>query len=338
MNKFWLTIVLLLAFIFVLLAVYKSPASEPGKETKPSVESLKEKARWSVRIDAVGAAAAYEEYKQEYANKHFGVQHTVAHIMGELLYETLGLDGLAVCDSTFSFGCYHSFFGQALAAHGTAIVKKLNEICLNKYGQYGTGCQHGIGHGLLEYFGHSQLVKALETCSQTTRITAIHGCTSGVFMEYNVPIIVTENSATTETRKIDFNKPYDPCPDLIHQFQQSCYYELPQWWDKVTTYNGDYLKIGQLCSALNDEKNREFCFLGVGNVAAPSSQYVVDETIKKCEKMPTFDEQVICRSGASWSFFAAVDHREKAAAVCEGLEADISHRCVEKSDLIGNRL
>jgi hypothetical protein len=314
------------------------PAPTAAGENAPKTTlDNEERAKWSSRIDEVGAVQAYEEYKREYANQHFGIQHTVAHIVGALLYEKLGLDGLTVCDSTFAFGCYHSFFGQALANQGTGIIRKLDELCVAKFGPLGTGCQHGIGHGLMEYYGHQRLTEALHGCAETTQVKPAFGCTSGVFMEYNVPIMITDQSAFVQVRQIDFDKPYEPCPGLESKYQQSCYYELAQWWDKDGNFDNDYTKIGLLCHNVKLKENREHCFLGTGNVSAPSSEFQVAGAIEKCLNMPEFDEQVLCRSGASWSFYSSVTYRSLAPQVCDGLPADIVRRCVLESDLIGER-
>jgi len=289
----------------------------------------------SALIDKVGPEKAYEQFKADFADKHFGVQHTAAHVMGELLYEKAGVKGLSVCDSTFAFGCYHSFFGRALAEQGLGIIPELDAACIAKFGPLGTGCQHGIGHGLMEYFSHSGLLSALDSCSATTQKKALFGCTSGVFMEYNVPIIVTDKDAFTQPRALDKTKPYEPCPKLPVKYHESCYYEMAQWWDKENNFKDDYKKIGQLCQAIGEQPSRESCFLGAGNIAAPSSDYKVKEAIAKCKQMPSLESQMTCQSGASWSFYASVTYRNLAADVCKDLPADSQRRCVIKSDLIG---
>ena len=153
-------------------------------------------------------------------------------------------------------------------------------------------------------------------------------------MEYNVPIIITPDFAATRVRELNANNPYEPCNTIIPgEFRESCYYEIGQWWDK--TYLGDYGKIGELCEKVSLTNERESCYLGTGNVGAPSSDYDVEATIEKCELMPTPEGKLLCRAGASWSFFAVPERRELAPLLCEGLKVDDSHRCVEQSDLIG---
>ena len=312
--------------------------SETTSAALESLDGIREEKKWLDRMDQVGTSKAYEEFKSEYADKHFGIQHTIAHIVGELIYEKEGVKGLAICDSTFAFGCYHSFFGQALAGRGLDVVSMLDQACLDKFGPLGTGCQHGIGHGLMEYYGSDNLLLALDGCKATTQIRPLFGCTSGVFMEYNVPIVFTPETAVTQPRTINFDDPYFPCPELPNKYQESCYYEMTQWWDKDTTYRGGYKKIGQLCDNVKGEKNREACFFGVGNITAPSSNYDVAEAIKKCDQMPDNESLLLCRSGSSWSFYATPKYRHLAYKMCEDFDRDFRKKCAQKSDLIGEGL
>jgi hypothetical protein len=330
-----------LAFLVLVLGLVlylRLPASDAGGAVPAAYDGnfnpKTEGARWEARIDAVGGQAAWEEMKAAFASTGFGIQHSAAHLFGNMLYEKIGLGGVAVCDSTFAFGCYHSFFGGALAAQGPAIIRQLDAACIEKYGPLGTGCQHGIGHGLMEFYGQDRLVTALEGCASTTQVNPLFGCTGGVFMEYNVPIILDGTNAHTESRRLDPAHPYAPCDSIPDRFRQSCHYEMGQWWDKV--YGGDYATIGKLCAKIENSVYRESCYLGVGNVAAPSSNYDVKETIRKCELMPDADGRRTCRSGASWSFFAEPKSRALAPAVCEGLSDAEKIRCAKESDLIGN--
>lgn len=294
-----------------------------------------ERIHWSKKMDEQGADKAYQAFKEEYANAGFGIQHTMAHVIGELIYQKKGLEGMVVCDSTFSFGCYHSFYSQALAVEGLSIVPKVDKFCLDKFGPLGTGCQHGIGHGLMDFFGPQKLTLALEACSLTTQLKKMFGCTSGVFMEYNVPIMLSSTNSMTVPRTLNEKNPYAPCPAVPEKYQESCYYEMPQWWDKENVFAKDYKKIGELCQAIVSLESREACFLGIGNVVAPSSFYVVKDAIKRCQEMPTEDSKITCQSGASWSFYAAINYRSLSEEVCANLDKDKQKRCVKKSDLIG---
>lgn len=304
-------------------------------ERLAGVEVGSERARWSKMMDEDGVDVAYEEFKKQYAGAMFGVQHTMAHVIGELIYQKKGMDGMVICDSTFTFGCYHSFYSQALADKGPSIVPLADKLCVAKFGPLGTGCQHGIGHGLMDFYGPEKLLLALEACSGTTQLKKLFGCTSGVFMEYNVPIVMSIEDPRTIPRSLNKDEPYAPCPSVPEKYRDSCYYEMPQWWDKQTVFDKDYKKIGELCQSISSPTNRESCFLGIGNVVAPSNNYVVADTVNKCEAMPTKESKIICKSGASWSFYSSVTYRNLALEVCDDLDEESQKKCVSKSDLIG---
>lgn len=299
-------------------------------------DPLDTRRHWLERMEEIGSAKAYEEFKKTYAHENFGTQHSLAHVMGELLYEEEGIAGLAVCDSDFAFGCYHSFFGRALSEQGLEVIPELDKVCVDKYGPLGTGCLHGIGHGLREYMGEDKLVEALEACALTTQLKDLFGCTSGVFMEHNVPIVITDDAAPyTTARKLNPENPYEPCNTIVPtRFRKSCYYEMPQWWNQVVNF--DYKKVGELCAGIEDKEESKSCYLGAGNVAAPSAQYNVAETIKRCNLMPDEEGVLLCRSGASWSFFAEPTARHLSPELCKGLGPEVESQCAKESDLIGN--
>ena len=243
--------------------------------------------RWGKRIDEVEAEAAYEEFKKEYSSYAFNVQHPGVHVFGELLYRKMGLDGVTVCDSTFAFGCYHAFFGQALAAEGGLdIVPTLNGICFSQYGEGSTGCQHGIGHGLLEYLGSGKLVVALEACEGTYQSDyALFGCGAGVFMEYNTSMSISQDGKYTYlVRNLNEENPHEPCNTIVpEKYRPSCYYQLALWWHQVL--NGDVERVGFLCNQINEDREKQACYRSTGNIVASSSGYNVNNSLEKCAQM-----------------------------------------------------
>jgi hypothetical protein len=301
-----------------------------GDQTLTANDLANQREHWSEKMDEIGTDAAYEEFKETAKNLHFGTQHTLAHIIGELLYAKSGLDGLSVCDDSFAFGCYHSYFSQALLANGIEIIKDLDAECIKEYGPLGSGCQHGIGHGLSEYFGPSKLVPALEACKDTTQAGELAGCVSGVFMEYNIPILITEATASSAPRTMENDDPYAPCPSMPKQFQPSCYYELPQWWGQGP-FPHDTLKQGQLCEHVPNPDQLEKCYLGLGKIIAPNSNFNVEIILSACRHMPTERGRIMCQAGASWSFDAQPEYQHLAKGLCVNLDESASGICREEA-------
>ncbi len=278
---------------------------------------------WENRLREEGSVKAYQEFKNQYAQSDFSTQHLAAHLFGQLLYQIEAIDGIAVCDDSFSFGCYHSFFGSAISDKGLKVLPELDRVCTaNKTGA--VACQHGIGHGLLEYMGTSKLTEALNACSTLAPLDPYFSCYSGVFMEYNVPIIINETSASVTVRQLNPANLFDPCDKIDDKFKQSCFYNLPQLWDKGL--NKDYSQIGRLCTLVENTRDRIACFNGIGSVAAPSSSYDVLETTAKCQEIPDKEGKQFCRIRASWAFFSTGKHKE-AFTFCEDLSADMKKDC-----------
>lgn len=288
---------------------------------------------WADHIDAFGPERAYQELKTIYAAETFGAQHRAAHLFGELLYEKTGVAGFATCDESFSFGCFHSFLTAAVAREGIGIVNKLDAACVEKFGTLGTGCQHGIGHGILEYLGHASenLVRALDACAQTTQIRKLLGCSSGVFMEYNFPTVIAQGEASAKTRTFQPDNPSTPCNTVVpKQFRESCYYELAAWWQRATD---DIGRLGQWCYAVAAAADREACFLGIGNSVTFSENYRLADTLARCAQMPDAEGILLCRAGAAWALFAEPQKRNLAAAPCEVPDAQDQKRCLIKANL-----
>ena len=304
----------------------KNITSEPGTVFSGDVDPIKESKRWSKRIDEVGAKQVYEEFKKKYAPYRFAVQHTGAHVMGELLYKKEGIEGLAVCDEAFAFGCYHVFFGRAISERGIGIISDLDKACRGIHGSAGTGCQHGIGHGILAYMGSDQLIAALNACLKTTQPHPLHGCTAGVFMEYNTATIFSPEKIRSVTRKLNPDNPHEPCNSVPERFKTSCYFEIGLWWKQVL--NGDYEKIGKLCREVIGKESRTSCYVGIGNVIASSSEYDVGETINTCQKMPDNEGEAQCRIGAATRLQGTDNYKLLAPELCKGLDKNFKDRCL----------
>ncbi|HET7713423.1 MAG TPA: hypothetical protein VFK94_03465 [Patescibacteria group bacterium] len=311
--------------------IYISNYRQSGTPTSlsPSASISEQKAYWSSQITSLGASQAYQLFKDQYKSVGPNTDHPKAHLFGEVLYKKTGPGGITVCDAEFAFGCYHSFFIAAISDRGQEIVLDLDQACLAKFGPLGTGCQHGIGHGLMEYLGGSKLAEALSQCFTFQKLTLL-GCTSGVFMEYNFPTITDSESVSTSMRELDQKHPYAPCQDVEAKFQKSCFFELPQWW--YQKYDQNSKVMGELCQKL-ESTPRDYCFRGLGNTLGARVSYDLEEGLAKCGLMPTNYGTTYCRAGLSWSFFAEPTKRTTSKLPCQSLTEADQNICLEKSDL-----
>lgn len=263
-------------------------------------------------LRALGPERAYAAFKTRYTGAGFSQKHNAAHLFGSLLYDERGLGGIGTCDADFNYGCYHGFMTEAIAQAGFAVIPQLTAAC-QKTG-VAVSCEHGIGHGIVEYLNHKDLPRALAACAQTKPKDPIAGCFTGAFMEYNEPILFSnDGTARSEARPMaDPKNPYDVCTSLDAAYAPACYFSLPQWWRQV--YGPDYGKMGALCQrapAFNDD-----CYAGVGNIVAPSADFDAAQTIAWCDAMPSAAGRSRCLVDAAGAFSPVPEKAADARTVC----------------------
>lgn len=329
---------LIFVFVFLLLCVLNTIFSFLKQDKKsilhtpPSVNknfTPLEKEKWHLYMKYVGSQKSYNQFKKTYDSLPLSTQHAAIHSIGELLYEKNGIDGVTICDDSFSYGCFHGFFGAAIQDTGLTKLKEMDEACIKRFGKGGVGCQHGIGHGLMAYMGSKNLIKALEACDILNEHRALGGCKNGVFMEYNFNTI--SHTKPMKVRKLDTTSPYAPCDELPDSYQNSCYYSQPQWWNSV--YNQDYKKIGTLCQKLTEEQ-KEICFLATGSMAGQATSYNAQETLKKCNAISSVYENMLCKAGATWIYKAAKQHIEYSSLFCDSVPSYLYKTCVTRAQSI----
>ncbi len=331
MSKFWYAIVrfriailgifaivvlLTLAVVIVLHIRASESLDTPSRARNEFIHQIQKE----------GGVRAYAAFVETYRPQGFEIQHNAAHLFGEALYDVEHLGGLAICDQTFNFGCYHGFMSRAIAREGLPVIHKLDGVCKSDT-LAPMACQHGIGHGILEFLGHTKLLEALDACKLTNQEDPIAGCTSGVFMEYNVPLVTREDgSIGVESRSLaDAHKPFDVCPSMPAQFKQSCYHELPQWWTQVlTTDMGD---MGRLCATVEEEQLKNACLMGVSNIIPSQAAYDAQTIISMCNEMPTPKSIDECLVGAAWGLVKNFHLNEAGTQVCKTASAGVRHQC-----------
>ncbi len=287
---------------------------------------------WASQIQRQGPEQAYQIFKQETAKENVEEQHIQAHAFGQALYEVQGVKGVTVCDSAFGFGCFHQFFLSAIMGEGLEIVPQLDEACIQKFGLGGQGCQHGIGHGLVEYFSHD-LSQALNVCAKMKWQKPLFGCQSGVFMEYNFPTFVDENGGRRQSRQFDKTQPFSPCFEIPDRFHLSCVYAQAEWWDKGLSLN--YSEMGEYCRTLTESDLRQICFIGIGVSAVSAGNFETEAVLQACGEMSGEAAQISCRGGGYWGFFdAGANFHEQAKILCnKGLREKQRNQCVLEGSL-----
>lgn len=317
-----LGIFLLVVVVFFLFKT-DDQTSELTTLSPSDVPALQQAFETSIR--SLGPEKAYAAFKQKYQEGDFNALHNFAHLFGRSLYTASNILGVVACDTDFNFGCFHGFFIAAVTTEGLEVIPRLNEVCTTLPERF-LSCQHGIGHGIVEYLGHDKLTEALAACKKIGELPPIGGCTSGVFMEYNVPLSETEDGRFTTTyRQFDLQHPYDPCPSVSSDFEEACFHELPQWWYQA--YSPHFLALGTLCAGVSSGEERYACYSGLGTVVAASTGYDVKKIKEGCALLKTNTAKDVCTANAAEAVRYDIDDSRGANELCVGLSSEFAWAC-----------
>jgi hypothetical protein len=311
---------LVLVLYAVFFHTYETKTSSVGDE-HAAVEKL-----WKNR----DAAAAYAAFKAMHEGEDITKTHPAAHIFGEVLYEKEGLDGFSVCDSSFGFGCFHSFIGKAIAEHGIDAIRRFDEICVSVYGEAGLGCVHGIGHGTLAYYGYSDeaLKNSLTACDTLSWKHPYGGCRDGVFMEYNFRLM--QGDAERANRAYSYQRRHTPCDVVPASAVLSCYFAQPAWWgSSLHTEKNAGSTMLSYCKEVSVRSGMEACVRGIGYAQAPGGDFEAAAGIVYCDGLGGSErERVLCREGYAWALWSTPSSRENSKSVChEGLGETSAASC-----------
>jgi len=238
------------------------------------------------RVEFEKSDRAYVELIDSGRDLSYDDSHEVAHMAGELLYETIGLPGTALCTADFQYGCYHGFAGRALSDVGLVSVSDIRAACDSS--PEPLGCIHGIGHGVLAFLGNEKLLEALRACASLKQESPVGGCFGGVFMEYNFNTM--QSVAGISVRSFSENGANEPCEGLPNEFKIPCYFDQPAWWhaaatDTTADESDRFRSIGIRCAAI-PPPYRNVCYQGIGNVIGPTSGYETTTMRAWCELLP----------------------------------------------------
>lgn len=211
----------------------------------------------------------------------FGLdQHLLGHIVGDILYEQEGIDGMALCTHDFRNACSHTMVIGALIDYGEGALPQIRDACHDAPGGTGayTMCFHGLGHGVLAYNGYD-MEKTVAMCGrfgteEYNNREAIE-CFGGAIME-----IIGGGGHDEETwamkRKEYLHKsdPFGICESAIvpDSYRPMCYnYMTPfafEAYDADMAYPDPkiYEKTFALCDEVpkSQEAERQACFGGLG--------------------------------------------------------------------------
>jgi hypothetical protein len=241
-----------------------------------------------------GTAAAYAQFLEEGNAMPYDKAHVLAHIIGELLYDTEGFNGISYCTDDFNYGCYHGFSSRAVERDGETIIETLLASC----GESAIDCEHGMGHGLLAYYGDQNVNKALQRCIPESD-PANGGCRNGVMMEY---LLNTMRKADARTlMPYDPEAPDSPCQAIDAEYKPNCYFELAALWRVWSVSRGEdraaQMQAMGHCEQVADASLRDICFKGAGGQISYVFERDDGSIRRECERMPQVGVEACLKGG-----------------------------------------
>lgn len=333
----FITILSVIIFVSSFFAPHKEPpisakTSLPCSEVNCSAQFfLVEQRTLEERLLIEDPAEIYADVLSKYAGSAVNNQHAIAHIFGEVLYKSKGLAGITICDNSFAFGCFHGFMINAMVKEGVSSVHSLDRMCNEKFGEYNLGCQHGLGHGIAEYYGSSRLNESLDTCASLSWKHQLMGCSGGVLMEYIMPTLSENNPGSVKINPVNAKVPYLPCTNVKDQYKPECFYNLGNYF--YHALNQDARAGLTLCENIPDPRHRKICLLGFGN-AIFSNAGDISATIQSCKLAADKEDEITCRSGAAWILYANPLTRSETKKLCEQLNESDFKKCEKESNLL----
>ncbi len=292
---------------------------------------LSEQKTISERLKNENPQTLYLELVSKYAKAFPNTQHAVAHVFGKELYKSVGSIGVSVCDGSFAFGCFHGFFNAAIGKNGPKEVLEIDQMCIKKFGADNIGCQHGIGHGVAEYFGPKKIDQSLQICKSLEWKYKLMGCSGGVFMEYLMPTLGDDNPGSVSVIPLNESNPYEPCNVLDEFYRSECYYNLGLYYSHTTN---SHIQSLTLCEDVINSIYKKTCLLGLGNGYFTTNGRDIKKTIEICSKAKDIDSQLTCRAGAAWILFADQLKRSESSKFCENLSDQDRRTCISEINLM----
>lgn len=316
--NFWL-LLLVFSLGIIFLTIKILPLSGSLRETPyQSVGSLNtevinaEKVWWAKALIQKDPHLVYEEFRNIYADTIYADGHILAHIFGEALYTSLGLEGIKICDWAYTSGCFHSFYSEAIADQGVNVTKILDDECLGILGKKYLSCQHGIGHGLVYEFGYEleNLIGTLKICESLNFPHQLFGCESGAFMEFNQRTMSEAGMRLVSDKDIFY-----PCNDVPEVYRDNCYYEFSQWHLNINGNN--YTDTAAKCSSLNNVLNKQACFYGLIMISGAFLIEDADTVARMCLEFSDHIDDQTCVNFFSVGLRSRLDTQELRTSVCQ---------------------
>lgn len=301
------------------------PLRVPGFDSAQPCISEDEAQCWRRFYDAIVArygsvkalhdlAARYEEggYPRYFC-------HALLHDIGAAAgreYGDVGAayqHGLTFCRAGYYHGVLEGIFGEDV---GGVFLNNLDSVCASmqgkeRYSYNYFSCVHGIGHGLMAYFGHD-VFDSLEGCRKLSGEWEQQSCWGGVFMEN-----VISDSPETPSRYLSAQDLLYPCTEVPDAMKSQCY--AMQSSHVLAQNGGDFSEAFVLCGSV-ESKHQTTCYESIGRDASGWSYGSASRVAELCRESLTREGSGACIRGAAIDFIQSVGF-EEARALC--VEAEV---------------
>jgi plastocyanin len=231
---------------------------------------------------------AWKRLRQTYASPDGQITenaHSLAHVIGNNLYDKYGFGGIAICDESFIFGCQHGVTERMFSVHGLSGIELIEKECSNIWpvktsASLFSGCIHGAGHGLVSWRG-MDIEKALEDCGKFLPENRSY-CYNGIIMEF---------TQSAPISNFDKDNPWRFC-ETISAHEKYCAAYMSSLL--VKRHNADYAFVAHACMEAPSDGLRDLCFNGLGNYVGQSSGGDFEDARDICRSLSSSTEQDLC--------------------------------------------
>jgi hypothetical protein len=278
-------------------------------------------------IERVGPALAQEALYHS-GLPFTGETHLIQHEVGYYLYETEGKEGVTKCTLYFLAACYHGLIISLLGKEGVAALPGVMEDCWQIGGTVAVQCAHGIGHGLVAWYGYKNLDQALKECDSIAKQSEnfpIFNCYDGAFMENQWGL---HDDADASDRWLSDTDPLYPCDDprVKPQWLKGC------WANQASImyqfYKGDIGKVSDQCLKLKDTTLRDTCFNNLSRQIHPLTKSKLSLVTFYCNQLDVAWRDYCATTVASSDF--SVGGRSLPYEICQNIRDEGKSNCYNK--------
>ena len=282
--------------------------------------------------------------------------HLMGHVVGDILYKQMGINGIKYCTQDFRNACSHSIVINAFLQKGEKAIPEIEKACHAAPGGSGayTMCFHGLGHGILAYVNYDfpktdALCKKFGTEQYNYR--EYIECMGGAVME-----IISGGGHSHDIWQIQHNKylnssdPLSLCRQSFFndQTKSICYvYITPYLFEAAGMDLGNpdpkyYPKAFSYCNQMpdSDSVDKDICFAGFGkefivianNRDTRNMGSMTKDQLKLvyqwCSMAQTYDGVGACIQSALESLFWGGENNPAASFnLCEIIPNQYQDRC-----------